>query len=82
MKKMLTSLSGLPIHDDKILIVVCSLAKMFVGQIISESRSLAMSMGDHGPLRPQHIRKAFKRLESEGGSLRRQSKKSFFRYSL
>jgi len=80
MKKLLSSLSNFPVHDDKILIVLCSLAKMFVGQIVQESRSVASSMGDSGPLRPQHIRRAFKKLESEGAIVRRSFMRSLFRH--
>jgi len=80
MKKLLSALSNLPVHDDKILIVLCSLTKMFVGQIVQESRSVASEMGESGPLRPQHVRKAFKKLESEGTVLRRSSTRSLFRH--
>eukprot|EP00210_Caulerpa_lentillifera_P003114 g2976.t1 len=79
MRKLLMSLSSLQVHDDKILIVICSLAKMFVGQLIQESRRLAGSVGESGPLRPEHVRKAFKLLETQGRRLRRRSSKPFFR---
>jgi len=79
MRKLLMSLSSLPVHDDKILIVICSLAKMFVGQLIQESRHLAASVGESGPLRPEHVRKAFKHLEAQGRRLRRRSTKPLFR---
>ena len=49
MKKLLSALSNLPVHDDKILIVLCSLTKMFVGQIIQESRRVASEMRHFKP---------------------------------
>ncbi len=79
MRKLITSLSHLSVNDDKILIVVCSLAKMFVGEIIQESRAVASAAGESGSLRPEHIRAAFKKLEAQGHVMRRGSMKRFFR---
>lgn len=66
MRKLLNHLSGQTINDEKVLIVVCSMAKMFVGELIESSRKEAVENGETGALTRDQVYKAYKNMEKSG----------------
>ncbi|GMH35181.1 hypothetical protein BSKO_03049 [Bryopsis sp. KO-2023] len=80
MRKLLMSISGQTINDEKVLIVVCSLAKMFVGELIEEARELATVDGYEGPILKSHIHRAYTQMEYEGRVKHRRMMKQFFKH--
>lgn len=80
MRKLLMSISGQTINDEKILIVVCCLAKMFVGELIEEAREMATMEGYEGPLLRAHIHHAYTLMESEGHVKHKRVLKKLFKH--
>ncbi|XP_010538641.1 PREDICTED: transcription initiation factor TFIID subunit 11-like [Tarenaya hassleriana] len=66
MKRLLTSITGTQTINLQITIVMCSIAKMFVGDLVEKARTVMGERKDSGPIRPCHIREAYRRLKLEG----------------
>ncbi|CAA6664489.1 unnamed protein product [Spirodela intermedia] len=64
MKKLLTNVTGSQKVSVPMTIVVCGMAKMFVGELVEIGKWT--SRKESGPLRPCHIREAYRRLKLEG----------------
>eukprot|EP00873_Tetraselmis_striata_P041416 jgi/Tetstr1/461680/TSEL_006780.t1 len=52
--------------NDKSLIVICGVAKIYVGELIETARSIATALGHTGALEPFHIRAAYRKLDGLG----------------
>ncbi|XP_002978451.2 transcription initiation factor TFIID subunit 11 [Selaginella moellendorffii] len=59
-------------------IVMSGLAKMFVGDVIETARIIMSEQQEEGPIRPRHLRQAYRRLKLEG-KLPIRSRPSLFR---
>lgn len=66
MKRLLASIVGSQKISVPMTIVVSGIAKMFVGELIETARIVMTERGDMGPIRPCHIREAYRRLRLEG----------------
>ncbi|XP_073015231.1 transcription initiation factor TFIID subunit 11-like isoform X3 [Primulina eburnea] len=66
MKRLLTSLIGSAKISVPMTIVVSGIAKMFVGELIETARMVMSERKETGPIRPCHIREAYRRLKLEG----------------
>uniref|UniRef100_A0ACD5VY54 Uncharacterized protein n=2 Tax=Avena sativa TaxID=4498 RepID=A0ACD5VY54_AVESA len=66
MKKLLASITGSQKISMPTTIVVSGIAKMFVGEVIETARIVMSERKDSGPIRPCHIREAYRRLKLEG----------------
>ncbi|KAL8457600.1 hypothetical protein ACS0TY_035459 [Phlomoides rotata] len=66
MKKLLTSITGSAKISVPMTIVVSGIAKMFVGELVETARVVMAERKDTGPIRPCHIREAYRRLKSDG----------------
>ncbi|XP_006644523.3 transcription initiation factor TFIID subunit 11 [Oryza brachyantha] len=71
MKKLLASITGSQKISLPTTIVVSGIAKMFVGELIETARIVMTERKDSGPVRPCHIREAYRRLKLEGKIPRR-----------
>ncbi|KAK1325149.1 hypothetical protein QJS10_CPA01g01927 [Acorus calamus] len=71
MKRLLVSITGSQKISMPMMIVVSGIAKMFVGELIETGRIVMTERRESGPLRPCHIREAFRRLKMEGKVPRR-----------
>ncbi|CAL4948159.1 unnamed protein product [Urochloa decumbens] len=71
MKRLLTSITGSQKISIPTSIVVSGIAKMFVGELIETARIVMTERKDSGPIRPCHIREAYRRLKLEGKIPRR-----------
>ncbi|KAL0716803.1 hypothetical protein Bca4012_066125 [Brassica carinata] len=65
MKKVLQSITGQKVSDT-LNIVVCGIAKMFVGELVETARVEMGKKKDSGPIRPCHIRESYRRLKLQG----------------
>lgn len=65
MKKLVTSLLGMSIND-KLVIAMCGISKLYVGELIETARVLAEREGHKGPLLPSHIQRAYQVLSGCG----------------
>ncbi|CAH8385024.1 unnamed protein product [Eruca vesicaria subsp. sativa] len=65
MKKLLQSITGQKVSDT-LNIVVCGIAKMFVGELVETARVEMGKRKDSGPIRPSHIRESYRRLKLQG----------------
>ncbi|KAM0928923.1 hypothetical protein ACQ4PT_001932 [Festuca glaucescens] len=66
MKKLLASITGSQKISMPTTIVVSGIAKMFVGEVIETGKIVMSERKDSGPIRPCHIREAYRRLKLEG----------------
>lgn len=71
MKRLLTSITGSSKISVPMTIVVSGIAKMFVGELIETARIVMTERKERGPIRPCHIREAYRRLKLEGKVPRR-----------
>ncbi|CAM8935801.1 unnamed protein product [Rhodiola kirilowii] len=66
MKKLLASITGNQKIPSPIQIVVCGIAKIFVGELVEAARIVMTERNESGPIRPCHMREAYRRLKLEG----------------
>ncbi|KAK6915331.1 TAFII28-like protein domain [Dillenia turbinata] len=66
MKRLLVSITGSQKISVPITIVMSGIAKMFVGELVETARVVMTERNDAGPIRPCHIREAYRRLKLEG----------------
>ncbi|KAG0538918.1 hypothetical protein BDA96_03G278300 [Sorghum bicolor] len=71
MKRLLVGITGSQKISIPTSIVVSGIAKMFVGELIETARVVMTERKDSGPIRPCHIREAYRRLKLEGKIPRR-----------
>eukprot|EP00879_Flechtneria_rotunda_P005570 GHRR01005864.1.p1 GENE.GHRR01005864.1~~GHRR01005864.1.p1 ORF type:complete len:266 (+),score=97.63 GHRR01005864.1:4469-5266(+) len=65
MKKVLQELTGTQLND-RIVIAIGSITKMFVGELIETARQIAAGQGHTGALLPSHVRTAYNALNADG----------------
>ncbi|CAM6089098.1 unnamed protein product [Calypogeia fissa] len=65
MRRLLASVAGCPISIP-MTIVMSGISKMFVGELVEIGRIVMTERNDVGPIRPCHIREAYRRLKLEG----------------
>ncbi|CAN4124973.1 unnamed protein product [Withania somnifera] len=66
MKKLLATITGSAKISVPMTIVVSGIAKLFVGELVETARMVMAERKDTGPIRPCHIREAYRRLKLEG----------------
>ncbi|KAK8975989.1 hypothetical protein V6N11_025492 [Hibiscus sabdariffa] len=66
MRRLLVSITGSQKISLPMTIVVCGIAKMFVGELVEKARMVMTERKESGPIRPCHIREAYRRLKLEG----------------
>ncbi|XVE83737.1 hypothetical protein DITRI_Ditri16bG0110400 [Diplodiscus trichospermus] len=66
MRRLLVSITGSQKISLPMTIVVCGIAKMFVGELVETARIVMTERKESGPIRPCHIREAYRRLKLEG----------------
>ncbi|GAB4840827.1 hypothetical protein Ancab_021587 [Ancistrocladus abbreviatus] len=66
MKRLLVSITGSQKISMPMTIVVSGIAKMFVGELVETARIVMTERKESGPIRPCHIREAYRRLKLEG----------------
>ncbi|PPS17452.1 hypothetical protein GOBAR_AA03130 [Gossypium barbadense] len=66
MRRLLVSITGSQKISLPMTIVVCGIAKMFVGELVEKARIVMTERKESGPIRPCHIREAYRRLKLEG----------------
>jgi len=49
-----------------IAIVIAGFAKVFVGEIVERAREVQTLQGDEGPLKPEHLREAWRLYQEKG----------------
>ncbi|KAL5997608.1 hypothetical protein ACLOJK_008538 [Asimina triloba] len=74
---LLASLCGTPKISVPMTIVVSGIAKMFVGELVELGRMVMTERKETGPIRPCHIREAYRRLKLEGKIPRRSVSRLF-----
>ncbi|XP_041000594.1 transcription initiation factor TFIID subunit 11-like, partial [Juglans microcarpa x Juglans regia] len=71
MRKMLLTITGMRTVSEPMVVAVSATAKMFVGDIVETARTVMTERKESGPIRPCHIREAYRRLKLEGKVPRR-----------
>lgn len=77
MKRLLGSITGSQKISVPMTIVVSGIAKMFVGELVETGRVIMTERKESGPIRPCHIREAYRRLKAEGKVPRRSVRRLF-----
>ncbi|CAL5225141.1 g7921 [Coccomyxa viridis] len=65
MRKLLHSATGQP-PQERLLVAICGITKLFVGELVETAREIAAAEGDVGPLQPHHVHAAYQRLDKQG----------------
>ncbi|XP_071709710.1 transcription initiation factor TFIID subunit 11-like [Rutidosis leptorrhynchoides] len=66
MKRLLASITGSAKISEPMTIVVSGIAKIFVGELVETARMVMTERKETGPIRPSHLREAYRRLKLEG----------------
>ncbi|KAL7608796.1 transcription initiation factor TFIID subunit 11 [Lactuca sativa] len=66
MKRLLGSITGSNKISMPMTIVVSGIAKIFVGELVETAKVVMKERKESGPLRPCHVREAYRRLKLEG----------------
>ncbi|KVH91213.1 transcription initiation factor TFIID subunit 11-like [Cynara cardunculus var. scolymus] len=66
MKRLLGSITGSNKISMPMTIVVSGIAKIFVGELVETAKVVIIERKETGPIRPCHIREAYRRLKLEG----------------
>ncbi|EGC36608.1 hypothetical protein DICPUDRAFT_12712, partial [Dictyostelium purpureum] len=61
-KKVMQSVLSAPVNQTSA-IVMGGIAKVFVGEIVELARTIMEEWRENGPIRPRHIREAYRRLK-------------------
>ncbi|KAL9255567.1 Transcription initiation factor TFIID subunit 11-like protein [Drosera capensis] len=64
--QLLVSITGSQKISMPTTIVVSGIAKMFVGELVETARVVMTERRESDPIRPSHIREAYRRLKLEG----------------
>jgi len=64
-RKVMASVTPLNINKHT-LVAVKGAAKLYVGELVEEARTVMDEQGETGVIRPWHVREAYRRLKSEG----------------
>jgi len=64
-KKLMQSVTNSAISQT-ITIVMAGIAKVYVGELVESARTIMEEWGEEGPVRPKHIREAYRRLKQTG----------------
>jgi len=60
-------------------VVMCGISKVFVGEVTEMAKTVMLEWGHTGPIRPNHLREAYHRLNKEGLVVEPKTKKKLFR---
>ncbi|XP_076913828.1 transcription initiation factor TFIID subunit 11-like [Bidens hawaiensis] len=66
MKRLLASITGSAKISLPMTIVVSGIAKIFVGELVETAKTVMTERKEMGPIRPCHVREAYRRLKLEG----------------
>ncbi|KAK4270617.1 hypothetical protein QN277_019401 [Acacia crassicarpa] len=77
MKRLLASITGTQKISVPMTIVVSGIAKMFVGDVVETARIVMKERKESGPIRPCHLREAYRRLKLEGKVFKRPASRLF-----
>ncbi|XP_027336667.1 transcription initiation factor TFIID subunit 11 [Abrus precatorius] len=77
MKRLLASITGTQKISVPMTIVVSGIAKMFVGEVVETARIVMKERKESGPIRPCHLREAYRRLKLEGKVFQRSASRLF-----
>jgi transcription initiation factor TFIID subunit 11 len=64
MRRLMNEIAGN--STEKSAIVLASLAKMFVGEMVETAREQMTSFGESGPIQPHRLRQAYRALQNSG----------------
>ena len=72
------ALAGKAVNPN-VVMVLCGVTKMFVGELVEHARKIAARGGHHGPLLPVHIYEAHEAMRGSGAALPARKSARLFR---
>lgn len=65
--QLVDAVAGKPgiLANQNVMIALCGVTKMFVGELVEASRLVATSANHYGPLMPVHVYEAYRMLQSD-----------------
>lgn len=66
--QLVDALAGKAVQPN-VVMVLCGVTKMFVGELVENARKIAAQGGHHGPLLPVHIYEAHQAMQASGETL-------------
>ncbi|GLC39495.1 hypothetical protein PLESTB_001808400 [Pleodorina starrii] len=79
MKKLMQAILHNVVPNEKAVIAMCGISKLFVGELVELARVCASLEGHQGPLLPRHIHRAYQQLGAQGKLPHRNSTRRMFR---
>ncbi|GIL60388.1 hypothetical protein Vafri_14993 [Volvox africanus] len=79
MKKLMQSIFHNVVPNEKAVIAMCGISKLFVGELVELARVCASQEGHTGPLLPRHIHRAYQQLAVQGKLPHRNNARRLFR---
>ncbi|XP_019451785.1 PREDICTED: transcription initiation factor TFIID subunit 11b-like [Lupinus angustifolius] len=77
MKRLLANITGIQKTSVPMTIVVSGIAKLFVGEVVETARIVMKERKESGPIRPCHLREAYRHLKLEGKVFKRSGSRLF-----
>lgn len=79
--QVVDAIAGKPgvLANQNVMIALCGVTKMFVGELVETARLVATSANHYGPLMPVHVYEAYRVLQSEKKSISRPKKARLFK---
>ncbi|GIL80555.1 hypothetical protein Vretimale_16023 [Volvox reticuliferus] len=79
MKKLMQAILHNVVPNEKAVIAMCGISKLFVGELVELARVCASQEGHTGPLLPRHIHRAYQQLGMQGKLPHRNNTRRMFR---
>ncbi|OIW06751.1 hypothetical protein TanjilG_11476 [Lupinus angustifolius] len=76
-KQLLANITGIQKTSVPMTIVVSGIAKLFVGEVVETARIVMKERKESGPIRPCHLREAYRHLKLEGKVFKRSGSRLF-----
>ncbi|GFR46979.1 hypothetical protein Agub_g8631 [Astrephomene gubernaculifera] len=79
MKRLMQAILRNAVPNEKAVIAMCGISKLFVGELVETARGCASQEGHTGPLLPRHIHRAYQQLGAAGKLPHRANARRVFR---
>lgn len=76
--QLVDALAGRAVNPN-VVMVLCGVTKMFVGELTEHARKIAARGGHHGPLLPVHVYEAHQAMQASGEALPQPKRARLFR---
>lgn len=77
--QLVDAIAGKAVTNPNVLIALCGVTKMYVGELIETARLVATNANYHGPLMPVHVYEAYHMMQTDKKSVSKPKRARLFR---